>query len=220
MISFDNLKGINLLPPFAFGLIMLLGAYRLSKFTGGSRAVLITGSIYSLSAILHYSFETAFLINYGYEALATSRIASANYVVVMVLAIIESVCLIAFFVALGLLLTKFAYQHTGLSPNSERYMRADSDYHRAVMRKGVIWCVLGSLLAAAKSADTIFKSKMRLTDVFIEDGDMFGTVGTVAESLVPWFGVVVLLLTAIFIVYSLYYFAHLKEECDMKYINE
>jgi multisubunit Na+/H+ antiporter MnhB subunit len=57
---------------------------------------------------------------------------------------------------------------------------------------------------------------MKITDVFIEDG-MLGSVGSVAESLVPWFGIVVLALTAVFIIYSLYYFAYLKEECEMKY---
>ncbi len=217
-ISFDNFRGVNLLPSFIFGIALTLGAYRTSKFTGGSRGVIITGVLYSLSALLHYVFDTAFLINYGYEALANSRIAFENYITVMIFAIIEAVCLIVFFVVIGRLLTGFTYKHTGLSPDSPRYMRADRDYHRGVIKRGITWCVLGSSLAVAKCSDVIFKSRMKLTNVFIEEGNMTGgTVGTVAESLVPWFGVVVLTLTAIFIVYSLYFFAHLKEECDMKY---
>ena len=95
-------------------------------------------------------------------------------------------------------------------------MRADLDYHKSVVKKGVAWSILGSLYAAAECADAIFKSRMKITDVFIEDG-MLGSVGSVAESLVPWFGIVVLALTAVFIIYSLYYFAYLKEECEMKY---
>lgn len=217
-IAFDNLKGINLLPPPLFGIIMTLGAYKTAKFIGGSRSIILTGSLYSVSALLHYIFESDFLIKHGYEALATSKIASASYVTVMVFAVIEAVCLIAFFVNLGMLLSKFTYRHTGLSPDSDRYLRADRDYHKSSVKKGVIWVVFGSLLGISKCVNVIFKSRMKITDVFIDDGNpMGGTAGSVAESLVPWFGMVVLALTAVFIVYSLYYFAYLKEECDMKY---
>ena len=217
-ITFDNFKGINLLPPPVFGILITLAAYKISKFIGGSHSIVFSGATYSVSALLHYVFESIFLIDYGYEALANSKLASASYVTVMVFAVIEAVCLIAFFINLGVLLSRFTYRHTGLSPESERYMRADRDYHKDGVKKGVIWCVLGSLLAAAKCANTIFRSKINVTDVFIEDGNMMGgTVGSVAESVVPWFGTVVLTLTAIFIVYSIYYFAYLKEECDMKY---
>ena len=65
-IAFDNFKGVNLLPPFIFGIIMTVGAYRVSRFSRGGRAVLTMGGIYSISALLHYIFKTSFLINYGY----------------------------------------------------------------------------------------------------------------------------------------------------------
>ena len=218
-INLDNFKGVNLLPPFIFGIVMTLGAYRTAGFVGHKKSVLITGALYTLSAALHYIIKSSFLISYGYEALATSRIASANYVTVLIFSSIETVFFIVFFIALARLLSGFAYKHTGLSPSSERYMRADLDYHKSIVKRGAVWAILASLLAASKCADAFFKIKMKINDVFIED-DVFGTVGTVAESMVPWFGTVVLALTFIFIVYSLYYFAHLKEECDMKYKSE
>lgn len=217
-IVFDNFKSINIIPHFVFGLILTLGALRLGKFVGGARWATVSGILYSAVSVVYYVFYAGFLSEHGYDALATSKIAASDYRAVIITAIAEAVALIVFFVLLGTTLRRLAYAHTGTSPESDRYMRSDREYHARINKKTLVWCALGSALAILRCVDVLIKSKMSIIHVFIEsDTVVGGTTGSVAESAVPWFGTLILAATAIFVVYSLYYFAYLKSECDLKY---
>ena len=121
--------------------------------------------------------------------------------------------------------------HTGIEKENEKYSNVDSDYHRKMKIKVCIWTVIGALGGVVRFLDGLFKYFPKGIKVTvgnlgaITDGDeifetdlLFPTTSLVTESAVPWFGIVVLLITVAFIAYSFYLFSVIKDDVELKYL--
>lgn len=225
-MRFDNLSSINLLPPFAFGFLLLFSAMRISSFSSGKLRVIILGSLFTFASVVRYLFEFRFLEKFGYEALTIDPMAKSSYRTLILAFIVEAVIFVAFAVCCCISLKKFVLYHTGIEPSCDRYSRHDKEYHGVLTTKIYIFIGLSIFTWLAKLTDCILRYFSKNTLVPIENQVSTGglsfsqsDVGIVNESILPWFGIVVTVASVALIIFSFTFFSQLKEDVRMKYLD-
>ncbi len=221
-LRFDNLQGINLIPPFLFGFIMIFSSMRLSSFSEKDKKPVIFASLFTVSAFIRYAFEFSFLEKYGYEVLVTDPNAKSSYRLLIFAFIAEVLMLMLFEIFFTRLFTSFVYKNTGADKQSDRYSRQDKEYHGILKRKVYIFAVLTAFLWLAKLTECVLRYFSENTFVSWETSDSNLPIirpdsGMVSESPLPWFGVVVVILSVVYIVYTFLFTSSLKEDAEMKY---
>ena len=209
-IKFDNTDGINLLPSFISGILIIIAAARMRKSVSARvMPTVLTGAIYTLVSSVSYLAESFFLYNYGYSALLGEGVAHTVYNAVEITATLELVAFIAMAISLGKLVTAFAYENTAVPPSDERYSRADRDFHRSIKRK--IFTLVGMMIAVGviRCINVYSNGYARL----VLNQQATATV----MSALPWMGALATAVLVILIGFSYYLFTMLKEELDMKY---
>lgn len=217
-IIFSDFKDINLLPHTVFAVIITVAAAKIAKHTGKWRmAIIASGAVYCITSLVAYVSSVIFLSKYSYENLVTSSSARANYQPTVILSWIEFGALAIFLAFFALMLIRFTRLHTGLSPESERYMRPDMEYHNGMKKRTLIWAGIGVLAGLAKALQVQLKSTVNMIYIGVDDGLGGNKIEPVAEQILPWFGIVVVATTVIFIAASLHYFGMLKSDTEIKY---
>ena len=212
-IKFDNTDGINILPSFICGILIMIVAARLRKAVS-ARVVptVLTGAIYTVVSVASYLTESYFLYNYGYASLLHEGVAHGVYNAVEIMATAELLAFIAMAASLGRLLITFAYENTAIPPSDARYSRADKDFHRSIRNK------IAGLVAMMIAVGVI-----RCINVFSNGFARLvlnqQATATVTSAL-PWMGALATAVLVILIGFSYYLFTMLKEELDMKYGGE
>lgn len=215
-LAFQETEQINIFPGFIFAFFLLLSIYRLNKHTKERVTPMLTvGGIYVAVSIVSFIFSARFLNKYDYIDLITSKAAKAEYIPVVILAGLEFFVFSLLMVFAAKQFFGFIYENTGVSPYDERYGRTESEYHSELKKRTVIMTVLAILLSFSKCLDTILYlgAKRSISDVN-------GVPSTITSSAIPWFGVVITVLSVLFIAYTLYYANLLKEEATLKYSKE
>ncbi len=210
-VRFDNVDSINLLPQFIFGIFAIIVAARLGKFISAKKRnpLLISASAFSALSFLSFSIETHFLYYYGYDDLVREGEAHGVYFFVELAAVVELIAMITLLIMLRGALSELVIRHTGIPPENPRYSRADKDYHSALKRRVLFFLILGVLCATAKCVNVFSRGSATLI-----------ITGQPQVSIFPaleWMGLVVAATAILFIGYSLYLFATVKEEVEMKY---
>jgi cytochrome bd-type quinol oxidase subunit 2 len=141
----------------------------------------------------------------------------ALYAPVRIATVIECFAIAALLILFALAMRSFLYENTGISPDSGKYREIDATYHRALIRKSVLFSLLGILLCAIRALDAVFYGMPK--SVLTHDPNDFGN-STITAPAVEWFGVICLVACVIFIFYSFYFFSLVKEEVKMKYEME
>ncbi len=224
-LRFDNLNGINLLPPFVFGFVVLFAAIRLSRYTGRRVPSAVFGTLFILFAILRYLLEFYFYERFGLQLLPIDSLSRIVYLVLLGAFLLETVFFICLALSVMKLLLLFVKKHTLIEETDERYSRQDRIYHTLLRRKVYIYSGLSVLVWLSKLFESLFKffSKNIFVSWETSGGDLSvsrPSTGMVTESIIPWFGLVVLLLSIIFIVYSFTFMSTLKEDAEMKYLDD
>ena len=215
-LAFDNFNGINLLPHFIYGALILIAFSRLKNYCKTEKLTFISGGLFSLFSIAAYVFSIRFLSNYNYSDIATNKSAESAYSLVIILSGIELFFLIAFFIFMARALRSFILKNTGLSPDSDRYFKMEKEYHKALIKRCYIMTGVGILSAATKFINLLFKQTVK--QISTNRPDIFKP--TVTSSSVPWFNLVVTLTALAYIGYTFYFASTLKEEVKMKYSEE
>ena len=211
-LRFENLHNVDLLPSFIFGFVIMLASARLGSYVGTKKQALIAGGVYTGVAFVTYLFDFTFFKDYAYSDILLYPAARRSYIALIVARSAETLTFILIMAVLCYTLTRFVKLHMGIEPESEKYSRQDREYHKRMTTFAYISCSLGILSQLARLADCIFKYFTKSILV-----DMNNAIGTVSEGLVPWFGVVVLLLEIAYIGFTLYTVSTFKEEVDLKY---
>lgn len=216
-IRFDNFSGINLVPDCLFPLLLSYGIYRIGRFVGGAKNAVAACLFASGVGLLSYATECLFLSFNTLEELASSSVVRSDYLLTVILSGVECLALAAMLFACAKIISKFASSHTGVDPESERFMRQDAMYLKQMTRKIYIWAGLGIVSAACDFLNTMFKMFSKNTVVSV--GDSFNvTTEIVTEGFLPWFGTVYLFAAILFAAWSFYLFGSLREDCEIKYI--
>ncbi len=221
-LRFENLYSVNLLPRVFFTLLLSYGAARTSRHVEGShRAVKIFGALASSVSLLAWVLDSMFLTSHGYGGIAASMSVRMLYVPITVLYFLEATATVLLLFFVKKVISAFILENTGISPKSDRYSIADKDYHRVLKRNVYIWFGFGTASALSKALESLFRafSRTKISGI-VDDSSWFGSdvTGMLTVGLVPWFGVVMFALSALFIGYSLYLYRLLGDEAELKYI--
>ena len=213
-IAVDNFDSINLIPQFLFAAVTLIGIFMLGKHV--DKRVLpakICAFTYMAASVVSYVFSASFLMKYDYLDLLSDKAALSAYIPVQITATVEFIAAIGLFVSLAFLLREFVLSHTGLSRNSDRYSRTEKEYHNKLIGKSFLLSGFGIAAVASKFTSVFLNRDVEIHYAFVDDFDYRPIVSSSA----PWFGVVVVLTSIIFIGYSFYFYSTLKDEVKMKY---
>ena len=215
-LIFTNLRQINLLPHFLYGIILLYAMHKSFEFSKKSLPVYISGSAYIVISAICYVFSFRFLNTYGYIDLISEPEAMRYYSPVLLFTLLEAICLLVFLTCSAVSYSGFIHRNTGLiDMESEKYSRADKEYHKGLVTRVYVMFGLGLLAGISKCVNVFLNREISI--LFSDITDV--TKPTFATSPLPWFGLVVFVTAAIYIGYSLYLTSNLKEEIEMKYAD-
>lgn len=219
--SFDGalanaLNGINLMPHFIYGLLMLFALFIIKKHTTIGPIPFITGAAYCISAFATYAFSVSFYSKYDLDNLFKAdyflqESAVAAYNVIEILTLIEFSLLALFLVFFTLAMRRFVLENTGLDPKSERYGRTDIKYHSSLVKKLYIIMGLGIIAGAMKCIYVFVNSDVQ--KIFTEQGLVF-------TSTLPWFHTTVTIAAVIYLAFTIYNNSILKDEIKLKYTEQ
>ena len=208
----DNLSSVNVIPHFAFGISLMIGIYLVGRYVGSYRRALISAGVYSILGLISFILEISFTDKYGFGALVRDGAARDAYIPLIIVAALELCALTVTMVMLCLQLIEFSRRHTGLDPESERYGRQEQQFHRDTKKRVILYGISGGAVGLVKLMDVVFRYFSDRTYVALED-----TIGTVVSGLVPWFGLILVIVCGIFIGMSLYVLGGLRNEAEEKY---
>ncbi len=212
-ISLDDFKQVNILPSFMFGIFLIASFYTMRKYISKNIALYISGFLFIAISALAYTFSTIFHSSYEYIDLINNANARESYLWVQIFGIAEFIVLSLFLILSSRTLKSFILTNTGLSPDSNRYLRMEKEYHLSLIRKAYILTGIGILAALAKCVNIFLNRDVQF--VFTNINEVM-----IAASPIPWFNLVVTVTAVAYIAYSIYFTSALKEEVRMKYTIE
>ena len=236
-LIFSDFNYIDLLPNFigifslSYGYLALMkskddrnlevaitkGSTSPSKKSGKHTAFTITAATYAVISIVSYIISVSFLSKYSYDDLSSAWSNAKNaYVFVIIGSVLELIAAIVFYVCFAKRMRKYVLECTGISPTSDRYTISDKYRHAAFIKSGFIFAVLGIICNAAKCADVFLHGDIQYRAVESQGHK----VNVIFMTSVPWFGLVITSLTAIFVGYTVYYIGLLKDDARIKYEEE
>lgn len=210
-LVFDNFHGINLLPSFIFVSVIVLGNYILHKRKALNSVV--TGILFCIASVTAYAMLINFLTEFGYGAMIGSTAAREEYMNVIVASAVELLLFTVIIIFNCVNMYFYIYHNTGLSPQSDRYMLSDKRYHKNLIKKNFVYTFTAFLVGVTKFLNVLLKYTVDNYSVEMPDN----STATMLVTAVPWFNLVVLCASAIFIGYSFYFWGTLKEEINLKY---
>ena len=209
-VRFDNLQEVNLIPYAAFAPIAVIGLF---KLTGKSKIILptlISGTFFTFSAIVYQIFEFKFLEKYGFDLLFTDKTAKAEFLSTICAFALSTVCFIALLVCISIALCSFS-KKTIIKPNDHYSDKIRLDRYSTIKLKTALWCVIGSITAISKLADSIFKYFPNVHNV-VSGG---GGYTQVTSALVPWFGTFVFIISIVFLAFTAFIASSYKDDADV-----
>ena len=219
-LSFDftlNIfKNINILPGFIIGILLLCSVLRLSVSKScKASATLLFGGIFVLSSLAHWIASIRFFSKHTFVDLNLHDDIDEAYGAIRLLSLTELISFIPFLVFFTLVLISFIKTHTGKSPvgvtnpfvaeKNETYTAYDRAYHRSLIIRAWVFFALGVLSGTARFLMVLVKAEREFA--------YRAFVPTIA----PWFGVIQLIITAVWGFFTYMLISTLTEDFTMKY---
>ena len=205
-IRLDNFSLANINPHFFMGIILLFAVHKMTKHVGKCTATKIALWIFILLSAVEWIMEVSFLSEYSFSLLASSGLVKREFVPTLIVSLAELICFAAAMIFLGSKLLKLQRLHT---PN------ADPSKRKKLYCIGYV--ALSIVLGAMRYVSLLLRYFAKNTTVSFENSDGMISTGVVTEPLLPWFNVVVIAVTLIFVFYSYYFFSSVKEEVEIKH---
>ena len=207
-----TLKEINLVPSFAFALLMLFALYKLREYIKVGIPVYIAGGALFGLISARQMIEGHFLDTLGYTDLVYYDEAKAAYIPTIVISAVEALAAGVFLALLALTLIRLTKQHTGISENSPKYSQIDKDREVALKRLIITWCASGFALWIIKLLNVTFKYFSTVKVIAVEDG-----FANITMSKYPWFGTVFFAASVAFVLFTLFVTSRIKDEIVFAY---
>lgn len=215
-LTFSNLRDINLLPSFVFGIIFtvstVLLCQTLKKGNNLSLYIAAVGTLFNVTAAIKYYFDIKFLTDFGYKELLDSKNDAAleSYATIEWLAVIETVLYIAILVLFFIVMRRYTLENLGrFTPDSNPKIK--NAYYAEIDRKTVILTVLGALVGIMSLVNVFVNGNVQL--LYTDANDI--TMPTLVVSSLPWFGLLLTVIGLAYVFYSVYYFSFIKDEMDI-----
>lgn len=214
-LAFDNFHDISLVPNFLIGIFLLIALFRLSDFAD-TKYARIAAIVYTAASATFFLFDTRFKLRFDYSDLLTPGEASDAYRTVELLATLELVAFITVLILTVISFRQFIKGNTGLSPESERYSRADREFHGGLMKKTYVTAALAAISMISHFLSIFISGDIRILETELYDHSPV----TLYMPSIPWFSLIVAASSIAFIAYTYYFTNLLKEEVRMKYSIE
>ncbi len=206
-ITFDS---INILPDVICALILLLASIFSFRFVSQRlfRALMATGLLYTLLSLFGVIVQDNFHAKFDYNAISKTDAAEAAYMSVIAVSALETLAFIIFIAVFSYALYSVAREYTGREYNE----RATELIHRRV-RLRLVWffvfAVLSSLSSLANTVFMAFTKKVPADSAYIAGGEM-------VIPLFDGFWLVPIILTLVWLIYSMLSFDFIKDEISHK----
>ena len=209
-LSFDNWGGVNILPHFIYGILLIFSVCLLEKTVKAKLITYLTGICYVAVSVVSYAFSILFLSKYEYIDLIDSKSARKSYLFVEVFGIFEFLLIAVFLLLIASEINKFILTRTGIPTYHEKYGSLDKEFHNSLKAKNGILCGLGILAALAKCVNLFLNSDVQI---------LFTTENAITTSSVPWFNIIVQVTSIVYILFAFYFVSVLKDEVKNKCEN-
>lgn len=211
-LCFDNFGGINLLPHFIYGALIIASLISAKGHTRVHPVCYVTAALYTLVAAVTYFTTVSFVDSYGYSELVDSAAAKNAYLPVIICSIIEFALLVVMLVLVGTVIRRIALVHAGADESSPNYSETDRRYNKKMSLGVRVLTALGIFAGLTKLADAVFKYFSTLKLVATDGG-----IGNVVMGLIPWFNTVIFIAALAYFGYTLYFLSSIKEDVELKY---
>ncbi len=214
-ITFSDLRDINILPRFIMAVFLLFGIFTLAKYMNITdkplcRRTLIFSGIYTLSATAFYIVSVVFLNQYTYSDLYKSLNPEAGkmYLLLEIFAVIEFLVFLVFLYFLRSFLLRYISTNLSLRFSDGENTEASKKRKHEFTNKVNALVILMALSMLAKLLDVFFHGSIQA----IEASSDVAHSSIIYAPAVPWFNIVVVLLSVLYAFYSFYFFGLLREE--------
>ena len=218
-LKFDTMLEINILPHIIQAILFFISIRLISQAISKKKEIILTvlSLLYIVSSLISYIPEIHFMYEFGYKELLPGKNnpeALLSYSVFEFASIIECAILILLIVMISVAMKQIILDHTAIPPNHERYSRADSDYHKAFILRSRLLCASGVIMAISRCINIFVQAKMD-TFFFFTNQPLIAKIPSI-----PWFGLFVFITAAAYGGFALYFTSILKEDSEMKYIEQ
>ncbi|MBQ8372204.1 MAG: hypothetical protein IJX38_04630 [Clostridia bacterium] len=223
-LSFDNLNGVNILPHFIHGILLLYCAFRLFDGRNVKRLFVLSGGGYILFGFIAYMCSISFLDNFTYDDLARGAYAPEYekaikaYIPLEIFTVLETMFFLGFILLFALCFADLIRRHTLVDPQSDRYGIAERQYHKKQTVLAYVLFGITGLISLCKCLNVFFHARVERVFVYVE-GEV-GSAAVVAEPMLPWFGTLIFTLSLALVFFSFIYLMSVREDIKMKYLSE
>ena len=203
------------MPNFIYGILILIGVIVLQKHCQARRALFVFGGAFSLLSLTSYIFLARFLSEYSYADIESLKPAANAYLLVIIFAALEFISLVLFLIFIAKTFRSFVLTNTGISPESDRYLKMEKEYHETLIKKSYVMTALGIVAGLVKCINVLLNQSVKL--IYTDESDFMMPI--ISSSPLPWFNLVITLTSIMYIGYTLYFISTVKEEVKMKYLN-
>ena len=211
---------VTLLPPFIYGIFIILVSVRLLPKAWERIAAVATASGFIATSLASYITKIAFHSKFDYldlylrdgESLIDAIMnnsAMQGYIPVAILSVAEAFSLVAMLAVTAIGFMDFIRNDTALSPRDPMYSRQDVGYHNSMIAKAIALFVITALIGVTKCINVFLRANVKL--IFSE------TANVIESSPLPWFHYVYLSLSVALIFLSYFFLNELKGDVRMKY---
>ena len=154
-----------------------------------------------------------FLNNWSYTEIKRIDAAKEAYDPVIFLSIAEFIFAVALIITVMLALREFYLANTKIPPTDEKYGIPDRDFHKSLLRKNLVYTAFGILTVFSKLVQVLLNSGAD----YLHVGSIDGSVSAIVTTAIPWFGLLMTILSLLYAGSAFHFLGILKDEVKMKY---
>ena len=210
-IAFDNTGGINILPHFIFGALLLYVGVRLFDSKRLRLGLAVSQLFYTVFSLLAHYFTVSFLDGHTMLELLDRAEAQRAYIPVKVFSALEAAAFVFLVIFMALGFCAFIRHHTGIEPSSDGYNATEREYHKKMSIKACILFGIAGIIQLLKCIKVFLDANIEL---------IFTEADIIVTSPAPWLGWATLGISALLIGYAFYYLSEVKADVRFKYDKE
>ncbi len=211
-LTFSDYNDVNLLPSFVSGILFTVGLLGLIKCSGNKKlaiSAISVSALYNVSSAVKWGFEISFLDKFKYADLFRhySDTAVSEYSKIEIMAVVEFVLYLALMAVFFIAMKEYTNSRLGRW-NEDSNPDIKARYYKEINTRTAIITSIATLVGVISFAKVFVQGNVKL--LFTNSTDV--TMPALFVPSLPWFGLVVTLVSIIYAFYSAYYFNFIKDE--------
>lgn len=210
-IVLDSTGGVNLLPHFIFGSLLIFAGIRLFESRRIKIALAVSELLYTVFGLLAHFYTVSYFDKFTMLELLDREPAQRAYLPIKIFSLLEAVSFIALIALMAIGFRTFLRSHTGVSPKSNVYNETERQYHRKMSLRSYLLFGIAGFIQLLKCLKVFLDASINL---------IFTQTDVIVTSPLPWLGWVTVGISVFLIGYSFYYLSDVKGDVKFKYDKE